>query len=54
MKNYLVTIRIADGSNYETTVEQKNIFMAAIEIDYMMDEHKLQDGEIISIVLADN
>ena len=53
MKNYLVTIRIADGSNYETTVEQYSLTTASQKAELMMLQGELESGEIICILLSE-
>ena len=54
MKNYLVTIRIADGSNYETTVQGKAFYEAYTNVLTQLKIHLLEFGEIVGIVEITN
>ena len=53
MKNYLVTIRIADGSNYETTIEATSINNAYADTMMMILSDEIELGEIICILLSE-
>lgn len=53
MKNYLVTIRIADGSNYEIDVMGNDIDNLLYIINNLMNVEEIQSGEIICILLSE-
>ena len=53
MKNYLVTIRIADGSNYETTIVAGNVEMAIQGCYWQMHTKEIEPGVIICILLSE-
>ena len=53
MKNYLVTIKLADGSNYETTIEAYAMFDAPQRAVEHIVDNDLPQGEIICILLSE-